>query len=266
MISVLIPTYNRLNKLAELMESLHRQTYQNFEILIVNDCGISVKKVVDLYSHLQISVRNLAENSKQVHARNVGLAQAKGDYILLCDDDDLLLPDHLERSLTALDGYDLVYSDVEIVGFSVVKGTRMPMNRLLFAYEHDLEAMKKFSTFVSSGCLYRKSIHDTIGDFDVNVHNYWDWDFFLRVSIQFRVKRLPRASVLYEFSALETNESKHLDGKRNAYLSRFCEKHGLGELPQENFFTLLERPEMVKRKASSEVLWDGQPFVSRLVM
>ncbi len=247
------------------MESLHRQSYQNFEIVIVNDGGPPVDVLVELYPHLKMTIINLVDNSRHVHARNIGLAAAKGDYILLCDDDDLLLNDHLEQSLEKIAEFDLIFSDVEIVNFEVVDGVRTPVNRMLFAYEHNLEEMKKVSTFVSSGCLYRKSLHDHIGGFDESVNNYWDWDFFLRVSYQFRVKRLPRASVLYEFSTSQLNESKSLDELRMSYLTRLCEKHDLGELSQENFFTLLRKPEMVRRKAKSEIIWDGSPFVSRLI-
>ena len=60
-------------------------------------------------------------------------------------------------------------------------GARIPISRRLFAYDDDLDGMRKFSTFMSSGCLYRRSIHQEIGLFDEQIHHYWDWDFYLRV-------------------------------------------------------------------------------------
>lgn len=70
------------------------------------------------------------------------------------------------------------------------------------------------------------------------------------------------ASVLYSFSG--QNLSGNLADMR-PYLSRLCAKHGLGELPaKKNFFLLLEEPEVRERKASSEVVWDGAPIISRL--
>lgn len=47
--------------------------------------------------------------------------------------------------------------------------------------------------------MYRRSLHDTLGYFDPDVHNYWDWDFYLRAAKQHRVKRVPCASVIYAF-------------------------------------------------------------------
>src|SRR5690606_32813145 len=135
-------------------------------------------------------------NSKHVHARNRGLEEADGDYILLCDDDDIILPGHLRDVLRHAGDADLLYSDVEIVGYKHEPYRRVPISRRLFAYEGSLEQMRRFSTFVSSGALYKRSLHDSIGVFDPEVHNYWDWDFYLRAAAASKVKRVPVAGVL----------------------------------------------------------------------
>lgn len=264
LVSIIIPTYNRLMELAELMESLSRQTFQDFEIIIVNDFGEKVEKVKEAYSDLTIHLIDLEKNAGHVNARNAGIKQANGELIMLMDDDDLLVPVHMERMLNAMGEYDMVYADVEIVNFQTENGIRVPKERFLFAYELDFQAMRSFSTFVSTGCIYRKSIHDTIGLFDSEVHNYWDWDFFLRVSDQFKVNRVPMASGLYDFSESHDNQSKNLSEKRRSFLDKLSEKHNLGWLPQSNFFLLLQEPDVKRREAESEILWDGTPFKSRL--
>ncbi len=264
LISIVIATYNRPLLLAELVESLCRQTFQDFEVIIINDHGESVDSVKALYLDLDITIIEMERNSGHVLARNAGIQVAKGEWIMLIDDDDLLVPTHIETMVKARNEYDLLYSDVEIVQFELKNQIRYPVERRLFAYEFDLEGMRKFSTFVSSGCLYRRELHDQIGLFDPAVHNYWDWDFFLRVADQFRVKRVAQAGALYDFSDFNNNQSKDLE-PRKFYLNRLCEKHHLGELPSKNFFLLLEEPEVKQRQAESKVLWDGTPFVSRLV-
>ncbi|MBU9712680.1 glycosyltransferase family 2 protein [Evansella tamaricis] len=264
LVSIVIPTFNRLYPLAELIEALSRQAYQNFEVIIVNDAGEMVDIIRDLYSELNITIVNLPENQHHVFARNTGVAQANGELIMLIDDDDIILDTHIETMVEAIEDCDFVYSDVEIVDYKVKDHVRYVTNRFLFAYQYDLDAMKKFSTFVPSGCLYRRKIHETIGYFDMEVKNYWDWDFFLRVANVYQVKRSPVANVLYEFSAGGTNQSSYTASMRK-YLDRLCEKHGLGELPTKNFFLLLEEEEVVARKALSKVVWDGQPIISRLV-
>lgn len=264
LISIVIATYNRRLLLAELIESLSRQTFQNFEVIIVNDHGERVDRVKALYGDLDITLIEMERNSKHVLARNAGIQVAKGEWIMLIDDDDLLVPTHIETMVKAREDYDLLYSDVEIVQFELRNQTRCPVARRLFAYEFDLAGMRRFSTFVSSGCLYRREIHNQIGLFDPDVHNYWDWDFFLRVADQFRVKRVAMAGALYDFSDFNNNQSKDLE-RRKFYLNRLCEKHHLGDLPSKNFFLLLEETEVKQRQAESKIIWDGDPFVSRLV-
>jgi glycosyltransferase involved in cell wall biosynthesis len=263
LVSVVIPTFNRPYFLCELLESLCHQTYLHFEVIIVNDQGDSVDFVKTLYPELPIHIIELEQKSYHVMARNEGVKRAKGEYILLCDDDDLLLPTHIETMVLEIDGYDLVYSDVEIFHYEIKDQVRIPTHTFLFAYEYDPAGMRKFSTFVPSGTLYKKSIHETIGYFDPSVSHYWDWDFFLRVSEHFRVKRVPVASVLYAFSA--TGHQSSNPEVMRPYLDRLCEKHQLGFLPTKNFFLLLEEPEVQKRRAESRRIWDQKPILSRLV-
>jgi glycosyltransferase involved in cell wall biosynthesis len=264
LVSVIIPTYNRPDYVSELIESLWRQTYRNLQIIVVNDAGQPVDFLRTLYPELDLTVVNMEGNTKHVHARNRGLELVRGDYIMLCDDDDLLLPTHVERMLQEIADCDLVYSDVEIFDYVVEEQTRRATKRFVFAYEHDVAAMRRFSTFVSSGCLYRKAMHEQLGLFDAQLYHYWDWDFFLRAVEHFRVKRVPVASALYAFSEQGGNMSGQHEDMR-PYLDKLSAKHGLGELPTKNFLVLLEEPEVQSRKAETEVLWDGQPIVSRRV-
>ncbi|WP_159887245.1 glycosyltransferase family 2 protein [Paenibacillus puerhi] len=263
LVSVIVPTYNRPEALGELLESLSRQTYARLQVIIVNDAGVPVEHVAALYPELDTQVLNMESNGKHVEARNFGLSAVSGEYIMLCDDDDLLLPLHVERMVNELGDSDLVYSDVEIFDFVEENGVRRPTGRFVFAYEHDLAAMRRFSTFVASGCLYRRELHETLGPFDTGVYHYWDWDFFLRASERFRVKRVPVASALYAFASGGGNLSGQAESMR-PFLDKLSAKHGLGELPTANFFLLLEEPEVKARRAATDVHWDGEPFVSRL--
>ncbi|WP_058308925.1 glycosyltransferase family 2 protein [Gracilibacillus massiliensis] len=262
-VSIIVTTYNRKVALAELLAALVEQTYQYFEVIIVNDAGEKVEDVINLYPELKVKLINLSENHYHVYARNKGLEKATGDYIMLMDDDDLPLPTHLEKMINAIEGYDLVYSDVEIINYHETKERRIPLDHHLFAYTFDITAMRTFSTYVPSGSLYRRSIHNDIGKFDETVRNYWDWDFFLRVAKNHRIQRVPIASVLYEFSESGNNQSKKLDQMRY-YLDRLSEKHQLGHLPTKNFYLLLEEPDIKEREAESERLWTGDMPQSRL--
>lgn len=97
--SVIIPVYNRPDEVDELLASLTKQTYSNFEVLIIEDgstlkCEEVVKKYQD---HLAVSYY-YKENSGQGFSRNYGYAQAKGDYFIVFDS-DCLIPEHYFESV-----------------------------------------------------------------------------------------------------------------------------------------------------------------------
>jgi glycosyltransferase involved in cell wall biosynthesis len=262
-VSVLIPTYNRPHTLAEALESILRQTTHPEEIIVVNDAGHSVNEVAVLYSELNIKVVDMPANCGHVAVRNTGLDYVTQPWIMLLDDDDLILSDHLETLWSHSDDADFIYADAEVFDYKIDGHTRVPIARKLFAYTFDSGLMRKFNTIISSGALYRRSLHEKLGRFDEQVNNYWDWDWCLRVAEVARVKRVARATTLYAFSANGDNVSANLNERRNRIFSAFCAKHQLGELPMMNFFLMLEQPELKAYESLSETVWDGQPIYTR---
>jgi len=102
--SIVIPVYNRPDEIDELLESLTRQTYRNFEVIVVED-GSKIKcdQVVEKYVHdLDISYC-YKENAGQGFARNYGYERSKGDYFIVFDSDCILPEEYLDRVNTSLD-------------------------------------------------------------------------------------------------------------------------------------------------------------------
>lgn len=118
-VSVILATHNRMDLLPKAVESLLRQTYQDFEIIIVDDA--STDGTPDLLSKLQegdkriLSIRS-DKNIGPGAARNLGIARAKGKYIAIMDDDDLSVPERFELQVAYLEEHpetDLVFSNIE---------------------------------------------------------------------------------------------------------------------------------------------------------
>ncbi len=106
-VSVIIPTYNRFNYVLNTIQSIKSQTYQNIEIIVVND-GSTEK---EYYTHdwNNVIILHLQENSKKKcgyacagYVRNKGIEVATGKYIAFCDDDDIWFPNKLELQITAM--------------------------------------------------------------------------------------------------------------------------------------------------------------------
>ena len=90
MFSVILPTYNRSNYLIQSFDSVLAQTYQNFEVIVVND---DTRHVLKPY---QDRLRVLEKpNGGKSSAVNLSLEPAQGDYIWVFDDDDLAYPDKI---------------------------------------------------------------------------------------------------------------------------------------------------------------------------
>lgn len=98
MISVIMLTYNREKYIARAIEAILQQTYSEFEFVII-DNGSSDRsgQIVDEYARKDARIKVLHINKSSIgHGRNVGVANAKGDYITFVDDDDVAAPDMLE--------------------------------------------------------------------------------------------------------------------------------------------------------------------------
>jgi len=107
-ISVIIPTYNSREYICEAIESVLRQSYKNYEIIVIDDGSTddTVRLLDSKYRGLRIVSQ---KNAGLATARNTGLKLAKGDYIQFLDADDTILPGKFEETITYFEkGYDVI--------------------------------------------------------------------------------------------------------------------------------------------------------------
>ena len=99
MISVIVPVYNVEEYLEECLESIKRQTYTDIEVILVNDGSIDrSKEICERYCEKDSRFKLVSqENKGQSVARNLGMAESKGEFISFVDSDDVLKEDMLEQ-------------------------------------------------------------------------------------------------------------------------------------------------------------------------
>jgi len=182
-VSVIIPTYNHRAFILETCESVFKQTYTDYEIIVVNDASPDDTKEV---------LRPLAEAGKiryidqphagQAAARNRGLAEATGEFVAFLDDDDLWVPDKLEWQVKLMEEYSNV---VLIYGYCgrVGDGDRW---RWPDAHAPTGDVRQPFLTqnwIVSPGqaLMRRQTLYD-VGGFDETIWGADDWDLYIRMS------------------------------------------------------------------------------------
>ena len=119
LITVVMPNYNGHRFVEQAIDSVLSQTYQNFELLVVDDCSKDdslqlVKQKAQ--SDKRIRVIALGQNGGVAGARNIGIQEAKGKYIALLDNDDLWTADKLERQFAiAENGADIVFCSYDFI-------------------------------------------------------------------------------------------------------------------------------------------------------
>jgi len=126
-ISIVIPCYNQAEYLADAIDSALAQTWDNIEVVVVDDGSTDeIKEVLSQYADEKVVKVVRQEHKGLAAARNAGIAAASGEYILPLDADDVLHPEAVERLFRALeerDGKGVAYSDFWIFGEGVRPGT-----------------------------------------------------------------------------------------------------------------------------------------------
>lgn len=114
MVSVIMPSYNTAEYIAESIQSVLNQTYTNWELIIVDDCSTdNTDETVEPYLRdSRISYLKNDKNSGAAVSRNRALREAKGKWIAFLDSDDLWLPEKLEKQIAFMEnnGYHFSYT------------------------------------------------------------------------------------------------------------------------------------------------------------
>ena len=253
-ISIVTPTKNRQSLLRRCISSVQNQNFQNWEMLVVDDGdGSSLDVIHEIADARARSFQN--PGSGHADARNHGVNQACGKIIHLLDDDDGWNdPQHLEKVTASLEQYDaLVFRTGWLVLETETASGWLEERRIEFCLGTSVESLRKDNSLLTSGVAYPKKFHDELGLFDSVVGNYWDWDWFLRVTKQYPLCEIPEPAVLVSWRGTNTSANPFQES-RIGFLEQLIAKHDLGHIPPKNHFTLLEAG-LKTGKTNQENLW-----------
>ncbi len=169
MISIIIPIYNQAEHLPNLLNSIKQQSYDNYEIIIVNDGSTDeLDEIINKYKPLFGNKLNYLEqkNMGASAARNKGAGLARGNYIIFCDADVVMEPMMLElmlKTLEAAPGADFCYS-------SFIWG-----NKKFKLWPYDAEKLKTMPYINTTSLIRRKDFPG----FDESLKKFQDWDLWL---------------------------------------------------------------------------------------
>lgn len=182
-VSVVIPTYNRAHLVGRAIESVLAQTFEDFEILVIDDASTdNTASVVEGYQDSRIRYLVQSENRGVSAARNRGLREARGQFIAFLDSDDEWFPDKLEKQAAHFrqlsEDVGLIYCGVETIDD---KGETW-----IFHPEHrgDVYRHMLFENAVhtGSGVMVRREVICSAGFFDEKIPAIEDWDYWVRIA------------------------------------------------------------------------------------
>lgn len=199
-VSVIIPAYNAAKFISSTIESVLQQTFTEIELIIINDGSTDDTEHIALkFTELDNRVRVISvENSGVSAARNTGMSAAKGEYLALLDADDLMSPTSIEERLQRFkeDDFGLVHCDLKIID-EHGKPTGEIKSGLEGRVLDDLLAWKRTVIPTPSSVIFKKSVFEQIGGFEVQLSNNADQEFFYRVAAKFNIGRVQKPLGMY---------------------------------------------------------------------
>ena len=174
MISIIIPVYNGAKTLLNTLQSIEKQTWRDFEVIIVDDASTdNTQKVFEKFSH-ENKLNNFYYYTKREKnygapaSRNYGWKKSKGEFLFFCDADAVLKIDALEKMLQALNSHP----EVAYAYSSFYWG-----KKLFKLWPFDAERLKKMPYIHTMSLIRRKAFPEN--GWDESIKKFQDWDLWL---------------------------------------------------------------------------------------
>jgi glycosyltransferase involved in cell wall biosynthesis len=203
LVSIIIPCYNQGAYIQDAIDSVIAQTYKNWEIIVVND-GSDNDETISILKEIEssgIQVLHIKNSGVSV-ARNIGIQQAKGEYILPLDADDKIGKDYLNEAIKVFASNELlklVYCKCEYFGTK---------DGLLQVPNFSLQAML-FENLIFNAAVFKKKDFLLTAGYDSSFRIGWeDWDFWLSfIENETQVCKLDAVHFYYRIKADSRNNS-----------------------------------------------------------
>lgn len=220
-VSIVLPVYNGEKYLRESLDSILRQSFTEWELIIVDDCSKDTTPcIVDGYSarDSRIHVIHNEENQRLPRSLNIGFREAKGDYLTWTSDDNIYFPDALQEmhdALTRNQDFAMVVADMEIIN---EKGN-LQGGKASYEDEHFC-----ISNTVGACFMYRREVIRRIGEYNPDMFLVEDYDYWLRIKYEYgEILRIPKVLYYYRIhgESLTATRKKDIHQQHLRVISRY---------------------------------------------
>jgi len=234
LVSIIIPVYNRASVVSKAINSVKRQTFTNWELIIVDDGSTdNLEKVIK-----KINIRNLRflkqKNKGQGAARNLGDKYARGEWLAFLDSDDEWMRDKLEKQAKVInrDPYlGLISTNGNIYKNELLKGNFFEkFTTLPKSSKEALPGLIQTNFILNSSVIIRRCLFEELGGFDERelMREVEDYDLWLKVAKQERVEWIEEPLINYYYPPNSKTDIKLIIPKLRDIYSRIKQ-----EVPNE---------------------------------
>ena len=205
-VSIVLPTYNGQDFISESIESIIRQTYTDWELIIVNDCSTDdTQQIIDKYILMDKRIRTIKNcvNKKLPESLNIGFRNANGELLTWTSDDNIDLPEALSEMVKFLDNNPDSYMVCAAMQVIDEKG-----NFIRKYLKYDPKTMLH-DDCVGACFMYRSCVLSDVGEYDAGRFLVEDYDYWLRILFNYgKIDYIDKELYLYR------EHGKSLTGKR----------------------------------------------------
>lgn len=200
-VSVIIPFYN-CPYVAQAIESILKQTYPNVELIVVNDGSNEHQHLIIPYLNKIIYIEKKTNNGV-ASAINQGIQQAKGEYLVWLSSDDIIDPYKVEYQLRFMQEKN---SFISFTNFNKIdKNSRIIQSNVIphnaeVNYKNDLkflQALKNYNPINGCTVMMSRKIIERVGYFNENLKYAQDYEYWIRVALQFPIHYFPSTLTSY---------------------------------------------------------------------
>lgn len=140
MISVLLPTFNRAERIQNAIQSILDQTFKDFELVIIDDGSTDgTKRVVESFENPRIEYHKIEHQGNLSRVRNIAIQKAQGELCVVQDSDDMSFPNRLEEIWNYYQEYkiDIIYHDFYLRSYDVTRNAVVRRIRKIGPYNRD---------------------------------------------------------------------------------------------------------------------------------
>lgn len=227
LISIVMVNYNHEESIGESIESVIAQTWQNWELIIVDDGSTdSSPEIIKEYAQKDSRILPVlqAENNHICVATNIGLSKVRGEFVARLDSDDIWQPQKLEKQIQYMREHpegSLCFTKLDIID---EKGRNINQdNPVLYDIYNGRQEGKKGwirhffyygNTLIQSTLLMKREVLDTIGGFNLAYMQGHDFDFFTRAILKYDFIFLEEPLVKYRRASQQNSAWNEINNRR----------------------------------------------------